>query len=121
MATLNGVNIFGISVRVIPGPVPRASHEVAYPGVNGVEHVDMGGRGRTTRVTGTLTGATRYALKAARLLLESYHDGRAYAFTDSEDDAWANVVMGAPEFEAMRPGPIFSMRYAVTLKHLTAS
>lgn len=83
MPSFNGVAIFGRSVVFESNPAPRADQQMAAPGVNGLASLDLGGRGKTTRVTGLLVGATAADLNAAELLMDSYRDGILYTLIDN--------------------------------------
>jgi len=117
-----GLSVFGIGVHMKTSIAAREIQFNAYPGVNGLESLDMGGRGRTTQVTGTLTGATINDLIAAKTQLESFNDGTPRVFYDSAGFGWRNVLMGAPEFEASgyrNGGTAFFWSYGVVLVHLS--
>lgn len=117
-----GFAIFGTSVQMTHGINPRASQQNTYAGVTGVEHIDLGGRGRTTEVRGILTGTTLGNLVFNRSNLESYHDGVARYFWDSAGYGWRNVLMGPPRYPGgyRRNGTVgFWLPYEVALQHLS--
>lgn len=93
MASFDGQLIFGRGVVMEPQTNPRDDQRVAAPGVNGVATLDLGGRGRITRVTGLLVGANAAALNAAELLFSGYWDGQLYTLVDTFGNAWPYVKL----------------------------
>lgn len=83
MPSFNSISLFGRGVVFEPNPAPRADQQIAAPGVNGMASLDLGGRGKTTKVTGLLVGTTAADLNAAELLFDSYRDGAAYTLVDN--------------------------------------
>ena len=80
-----------------------AVERTVQAGLTGIEHVDLGGRGRTSNVRAILTGATLANLVAAKTQLESFNDGVPRVFYDSSGFPWKNVLLKAPRFEPFRP------------------
>jgi hypothetical protein len=93
MPTFNGVNIFGSCTKMARAVNPRGQQDNAYPGLSGVESLDLGLRGRFTAVQGRLTGVNAAALATAEILAESYVDGRAYTLVDQYGTAWPHVKL----------------------------
>jgi hypothetical protein len=110
MPLFNGVNIFGRSVRMRTQTRPRAVQENAFNGVNGVEMIDMGRRGRVTVVEGVLVGSLWGDLVSAVQLFRSYDDGRSYLLIDQDGLSWPNVRL--QEFAPDEQSHIASYYYA---------
>lgn len=115
---------FGIAVKMTPVPADRDVQINAYPGLDGLESLDLGGRGRFTEIRGILVGPAVPDLYAARFVLESFNDNVPRILYDSAGFPWRNVQLLAPKFEgsfqpAMNYG--FTWRYAVVARHLTTT
>lgn len=123
MATLDGVNIFGICVRMTRSNMPRESSDAAAPGVNGVESTDLGLRGRVTRVHGRLLADSAPNLSAACQAFESFMDGEVHVLVDTENIVWLNVKVESfapvPGSKHVDPYYGFSVAYEAALRHLT--
>jgi hypothetical protein len=91
MASYNGVGIFGASVSMTTADNPRETQVNSFFGINGLETLDGGFRGRTTKVHGVLYGQSAILLSAAEGLFRSYNDGLARALVDNLGTAWVNV------------------------------
>jgi len=100
---------------------PRSSQENAFFGVNGIESLDGGQRGRFTEVKGLLYGASAADLQFAEILFRSYNDGFAYVLVDSYGGTWPYVKL-----ETFDPQPrikqdvygSFYRAYTARLRHL---
>ena len=102
---------------------PRADQKNAFPGVSGIESLDLGLRGRVTTVSGRLGAASIPLLAAAEALFRSYNDGRAYVLYDNCGTTWANVKLDrfAPQGRVqvgLFNGALYSRRYEATFFHL---
>ena len=91
MASYAGVPIFGVAVSMSTADNPRDSQVNAFFGVNGVECLDGGFRGRVTRVRGVLYGQSSLLLASAEGLFRSYNDGVARVLVDNLGTVWGNV------------------------------
>jgi len=91
MASYGGVSIFGYSVSMMTVDYPRETQVNSFFGINGVESLDGGFRGRITRVQGVLAGQTAFALASAEGLFRSYNDGLVRTLVDNLDTVWPNV------------------------------
>ncbi len=93
MATLNGVDMFGLCVcKTAPMPARRQLNR--YPGVNGLESKRMGTDGKRSMVSGFLVGVTTEDINAAEGVLQSYlEDGGAYTFVDNYGNQWPRVYL----------------------------
>jgi phage tail tube protein FII len=123
MPFFDGGAIFGGAVEV-DGPHLRARRQQrnAYPGLNGIESIDMGDEGMESSVSGRLAGATPLDLTAALNVIRSYVDGNAYVFVDHTGYTWTNVLMievttaGRGQLD---PELGYTQRYTARLFHLT--
>lgn len=121
-ATFGGVAIFGIAVKMSPNIAPRAGQEIEYAGITGIEHLDLGGRGRVTSIRGILSSVDIPTLFAAKTQLESFHDGVPRVLVDTWGQTWANVLLGSPQFpEGYRSAGArgFYIAYTLELRHLS--
>lgn len=123
IATFNGQSIFGVVFSMATQDNPRAEQRNAFPGVSGVESLDLGRRGRVTTVSGRLGDSTRAGLATAEALFRSYNDGLAYSLYDNGGVLWANVKLDrfAPEGRVqvgLFGGPLYSRKYEATFFHL---
>lgn len=91
MASYDGVGIFGSAVSMTTSDYPRGAQVNSYFGVNGLESLDGGFRGRITRVQGVLHGQSALLLASAEGLFRSYNDGLARVMVDNLGTAWSNV------------------------------
>lgn len=125
MAYFNDQNIFGVAVKMATADNPRSAQVNAYPGLNGLEELDHGLRGRFTTVSGKLIGSNPGDLDGAEALVRSYNDGNVYLLVDNLGRTWANVkldvfepsgkivVMNSPD-----GGVIYVQDYTCRFKHL---
>lgn len=122
MPYFNGVNIFGVGVKMVTADNPRAAQENAFPGLSGVESLDQGDRGRFTSVVGMLVADTPADLGVLETLFRSYNDGNTYVLTDAYGFNWPNVKLES--FEPQPPAfPLvpygWCRRYTARFRHLT--
>ena len=92
MPFFNDVDIFGTAVRMRRQAGERAIQKNSFPGLSGVEALDMGSRGRVTTVTGRFVCPDEDTFNAAVLLFESYVDGQAYTLVDQFGNEWPQVM-----------------------------
>lgn len=92
MATYGGVPIFGRSVRVSMAKNPSAEQMNSFFGVNGMQRLFGGSRGRAFFVEGVLYGVDASDLSDAELLILSYEDGIGRSLEDSYGRSWPSVV-----------------------------
>jgi len=90
--TYGGSAIFGPAAQIVMAVQPNAVELITYFGVDGVQQLDGGTRGRTLTVTGVLVDATPAAIIADGQLFESFADGVSRTLVDSTGTAWPNVV-----------------------------
>src|SRR3954463_13447387 len=91
MASFGGVGIFGTSVSMTTSDNPRECQVSSFFGVNGLETLDGGFRGRITRVNGVLFGPSSLLLAAAEGSFRTFNDGVARLLVDNLGTAWLNV------------------------------
>ncbi len=91
MPSFGGVNIFGTAVTMSTADHPRAKQINSFFGVSGLETLDGGMRGRTTNVSGVLSGNSAAALARAEGLFRSYNDGITRLLSDQFGVSWAGV------------------------------
>jgi hypothetical protein len=90
--TYGGLPIFGYAVNVAMVPNANASQIAAFFGVQGVQAMDGGGRGRAFEITGLMAGTTPASVQFGQQQLESLADGVARVLVDTTGFGWANVV-----------------------------
>ena len=90
--TLGGYALFGVAVNVNMNPNANAYQLASFFGVQGVQGMDGGQRGRVFEITGVLVGETPAYVVAGATQLSSYADGVARIFQDTTGTAWPNVV-----------------------------
>ena len=119
----NGLSIFGRAVKMRPDLDDRREQENFYPGLTGVEFLDMGGGGRVNQIRGRLFAADEPSLWLARILLESYADGVPRPLWDSLGGLWQNVVLISPKFpgDPTSDANGWTWGYTMTARHLTPS
>lgn len=93
MANFGGNAIFGAAVSMATADVARQSQVNSFFGINGLEMLDGGARGRVTRVRGVLHGPSALGLAAAENLFRSLDDGATRTLVDNLGMAWSNVRM----------------------------
>lgn len=66
----------------------------SYPGVNGLEVLNMGSRGGTTNAEGVLYGNTLDEISTLMNQFINYQrDGGAYTLVDSKGTSWSTVIL----------------------------
>lgn len=93
MPSFGGANIFGTAVSLSTADYPRQYQVNAYFGLNGLEMLDGGARGRVTLVEGVLFGSSAAALASAEATFRSYNDGVARVLVDQFGTSWQGVTL----------------------------
>jgi hypothetical protein len=93
MASYGGVGIFGAGVTMTTSDNPRECQVNSFFGINGLETLDGGFRGRITRAQGVLHGQSAFLLASAEGLVRSYNDGIARMLVDNLGTIWPNVKL----------------------------
>ena len=122
MANYGGVAIFGSAVSMATTDVARQSQVNSFFGINGLETLDGGFRGRVTRVQGVLSGPSSLGLGAAENLFRSYNDGVTRTLVDNMGTIWNNVRLRSfqPRGRARQtPNGIYFRAYQAQFLHLT--
>ena len=91
MASFGGISIFGSAVVMATADVPRESQTNSFFGINGLETLDGGFRGRVTRVRGVLHGPSALGLAGAENSFRASHDGVTRTLVDNLGMVWGNV------------------------------
>jgi hypothetical protein len=91
MASYGGVAIFGSSVSMTTSDYPRETQVNSFFGINGLESLDGGFRGRVTKAQGVLSGQSAIILASAEGLFRSYNDGVVRILVDNLGTVWPNV------------------------------
>ena len=122
-ATYGGLALFGVSMSARPQLERRGSQRNAFPGLNGVEHLDLGSRGATTVIEGTWFADSEADLAATLATWEALCDGVPRSFVDTLGRIWANVLLEPYRLEGVRKksaatGAVMQ-RFSGTLYHLT--
>ena len=122
MPSFNGEDIFGVATKMRRDTDQRDQQLNGFPGINGLESLDMGMRGRNTTVEGMLYGFDKYSLGQAILYFESYIDGHAYVLVDKFGIAWANVKLEQFQYDPKIGIDAYyglMVRYSAVFHHLT--
>ena len=93
MSSYGSVGIFGAAVSTTTSDNPRECQVNSFFGINGLETLDGGFRGRITRVRGVLSGQSSFLLASAEGLFRSYNDGVARVLVDNLGTTWPNVKL----------------------------
>jgi hypothetical protein len=121
MPSFGGANVFGTAVAMSTADYPRQNQVNAYFGLNGLEMLDGGARGRVTIVEGVLYGNTAAALAGAEATFRSYNDGVARVLVDQFGTSWMNVKLDLfrPSGRVKQaPDGSFYRRYQARFLHL---
>lgn len=93
MPAFNGIDIFGRAVQMRTADNPRADQRSGFFGLQGLESLDGGHRGRITSVKGVLYGSDLAVLNFAEALFRSYLDPFAYTLVDTRGRVWPGVKL----------------------------
>jgi hypothetical protein len=96
LAVFAGIDLGIIEECQGPYPEPKTRQVSGYPGVNGLELLDLGSRGLKASLRGVLLAASPAALSWAKQTLGGLVlDGGPYPFLDPDGTLWVGVVMTA--------------------------
>jgi len=98
MPSFGGLNIFGTALTMSTTVNPRAKQVNAYFGLDGLEVLDGGSRGRTTLAAGMLFGPTAPALAVAEATFHAMNDGVARMLVDT-----SGVIHPGVRLESFQP------------------
>ena len=90
--TYNGLPVFGVACSIDMVPNANAAQVAAFFGVQGVQSMDGGGRGRVFEVRGLMYGSTPLDVQLMQQQLEQFADGTARILVDTTGGVWPNVV-----------------------------
>lgn len=124
MPFYDGFPMFGIAVQMVTADNPRAEQRNAFTAVNGVESLDLGHRGKVTKVVGRHFGPSAAQLFNSQQFFRSYLDGRVRLLVDSFGFAWTNVKLDSFEPTGriqQDPDLGYTQRYQAIFVHLTPS
>jgi hypothetical protein len=93
MATFGNQAIFGTGVTFSTSNRPRQTQVNSFFGINGVEVIDGGNRGRETIVSGTLIAPDSASLSQSESVFRNLADGVARELVDSSGNTWQNVLL----------------------------
>lgn len=99
MATYEGVDIFGVAVKMRHTLNPTAEQINAFFGLSGQQSLWGGQRGRLFEVDGVFVGASLLELNTAEALFLSYIDGIVGILVDTRGRTWPNVLV-----KTLQPG-----------------
>ena len=122
MPNYGGISIFGSAVSMATADNARQSQVNSFFGVNGLEALDGGFRGRVTKVRGVLDGPSALGLAAAENLFRSYNDGVTRTLVDNLGMVWSNVrLLGFQPHGRVRQSPngTYFRAYQAQFLHLT--
>jgi hypothetical protein len=90
--TYDGAPIFGSAVTILHQKAPTAAQVTSFFGVNGVQTLYAGSRGRAFFVRGCLLGTSVAFLNEAEQNFENVADGIARTLVDTRGRSWDNVI-----------------------------
>lgn len=103
-AMIDGNPVFGITTHVRQNSNPSAAMIMAYFGIDGIQWMSGGSRGRTFFVDGMFVGQLPSDCVALEVALESIDDGNPHQLIDTTGSVWDNVVYRS---EYQRTTPFF--------------
>jgi hypothetical protein len=104
MTTLDGSPVFGVAVHVQHNPHPNAQQMNEFFGINGMQTLFGGQRGRTLLISGVLVGDTIADINASEAALLSFADGLAHTLIDDRGRVFDNVIFKR-EYQSFEQGP----------------
>ena len=95
MSSFAGVDLFGTGPhQMVVQPVVQAVKMSGFAGLNGIEAMDLGQRGRPITITGQLKAIDAGTLDLLIYAIEFYRALGASVLVDSHGLSWANVRLG---------------------------
>jgi len=91
-AFYDGSPIFGLSVRCVHMPQENAMQMAAFFGVNALQSIMGGTRGRIFQISGLFYGPLPIDCVTQELFLLSYADGIGRTLIDTTGVSWSNVI-----------------------------
>lgn len=93
MSSYGGAEIFGLAVQWSTTNNPRELQLNSFFGVDGLESLDGGSRGRTTLVAGVLRAPDSASLASIENNFRSLQDGAARTLVDGSGTTWEEVIL----------------------------
>ena len=122
MPSYGGQMLFGTAVTMATVDHRRQNQVNSFFGINGLETLDGGFRGRSTLVQGVLSGNSSLGLAGAENLIRSFNDGVTRTLVDNLGSVWLNVrlVSFQPRGRVRQsPQGIYFRAYEAQFLHLT--
>lgn len=92
--TLDGDILFDRQqLEIEPGSFNRSTIEKAAPGLDGVLSIDLGGRGRNIKQTGTLRANSRSQMNDRISVISAYMDGNTHTLVTGTGQEFSNLRM----------------------------
>jgi hypothetical protein len=104
MATIDGSPVLGTAVNVVHSPHPNAQQLNEFFGINGVQTLFGGTRGRTFMISGVLIGDDVPTINALEAALLSFADGLPHTLVDDRGRTFGNVIFRG-EYQPFEQGP----------------
>jgi hypothetical protein len=104
MATIDGSPVLGLAVHVQHNPQPNAQQMNEFFGINGIQTLFGGQRGRTLLVSGVLVGNTVDDINASEAALLNFADGLPHTLVDDRGRTFQNVIFKG-EYQSFEQGP----------------
>lgn len=125
VATYGNLALFGDLATITPGSEDRARQLNSYPGVNGLECLDLGQRGAQSRVEGIWIFADLASFQATLLTWLALVDGVPRTLIDTKLMRWPNCLLNPYKLDGSArtsavTGQIIQ-RFSGSLTHLTLS
>lgn len=121
MATFDSVDL-GYIQFMVTSPNAHARQVTAYPGVNGIEVLNMGSRGSNTVLQAAVSSSSLAGVSTALQTLGAYVlDGGAYTLVDNMGTTWTNVIMVSfqPTGRVVRSLPgVYTIKYEAEFLHI---
>ena len=120
--TIDGQNLFDRQqLKIEPGSFSRDSIEKTVPGLDGVLSIDMGGRGRTIKQTGTLRAQSRSQVDIRISTISAFIDGNTHTLINSNGRVYDNLRMDSFKTSQERiSGSSIIVDYEITYTQLKA-
>lgn len=121
MPAYAGSPIFGAAVKMVTSNIERSVQENSFFGVDGVETLDGGFRGRITTASGILFGDSPSACASAVETFRSFDDGAYDTLVDTAGFSWDFVRLRTfhPQERAyFNTGLGWCRNYTATFHHL---
>jgi hypothetical protein len=101
---IDGQAVFGFATNLRMEPRPNSQQLTEFFGVNGVQTIFGGARGRLFFISGVLAADVVADLNTAEGLLLSFADGLPHIITDNRGRVWPNVIFRG-QYQPFDQGP----------------